>query len=110
MLLLRGLVAKRDRITLLEAGDGRAALELAQRHRPDLILLDMHLPDTDGLTLVRELRAIPALQATPLVALSADATDEARHRALREGVDEYLVKPFELEQLDALIREVRLSK
>ncbi|MFP4648680.1 MAG: response regulator [Halorhodospira sp.] len=110
MLLLSGLVAKRQGVELLQAGDGQSALELMQRHQPDLILLDMHLPDTDGFALARRLRALPALRATPLVALSADATDEMREQAMREGFDDYLVKPFELEQLDALIREVRLSK
>ncbi|ABM61900.1 PAS/PAC sensor hybrid histidine kinase [Halorhodospira halophila SL1] len=110
MLLLSGLVAKRQGVELFEAFDGRTGLELAQRVQPDLILLDMHLPDTDGFALARQLRAISELEAVPLVAVSADASDEVRRRALDEGFNEYIVKPFELEQLDALIREVRLSR
>jgi len=111
MLLLSGLVAKRQGVELVEAFDGSTGLELAQRVQPDLILLDMHLPDTDGFALARQLRADPALRPVPLVALSADASDEVRRRALdEEGFNDYIVKPFELEQLDALIREVRLSR
>ncbi|MBK5935324.1 MULTISPECIES: PAS domain-containing hybrid sensor histidine kinase/response regulator [Halorhodospira] len=110
MLLLSGLVAKRRGVELLEAYDGGTGLEMAKRKRPDLILLDMHLPDTDGFALARQLRADPALHETPLVAVSADASDEVRRRALDEGFNDYIVKPFELEQLDALIREVRLSR
>ena len=110
MLLLSGLVAKREGVELLEAYDGASALELAEAREPDLLLIDIHLPDIDGFELARRLRALPALASTPLVALSADATDEARQRALAEGFNDYIVKPFELEQLDALLREVRLTK
>ncbi len=110
MLLLSGLIARRQGVELIEASDGKTALELAEHYGPDLFLLDIHLPDTDGFDLVRQLRSMPSLAGKPMVALSADATDELRQRALREGFDDYIVKPFELEQLDALIREARLGK
>ena len=110
MLLLSGLVAKRTGVELLEASDAATGLELAQRYQPELMLIDMHLPDMDGFDLGRRLRRVPGLERVPMVALSADATDETRRRALEEGFDDYLLKPFEIEQLDALIREARLSK
>ncbi|MBK1727279.1 hypothetical protein CKO13_09660 [Halorhodospira neutriphila] len=109
-LLLQGLAGQRGGVELLEANDAVGGLEIAERYAPDLILLDIHLPDMDGYELVRRLRAIPALEAVPVVAVSADATDEARRRALASGFDDYILKPFELEELNALIREIRLSK
>jgi CheY-like chemotaxis protein len=78
------------------AADGRSGLDAALRHRPDLVLVDMQLPDMDGHELLRRLRA-HALPAR-LIALSANAMPEAVAQALAAGFDEYWTKPIDVAQ------------
>jgi two-component system phosphate regulon response regulator PhoB len=80
---------------VLEAGDGREALELARKERPDLVLLDVMMPEVDGWTVARELAADERTREIPIVFLTARA--EAADRRLGEqlGGVGYLVKPFD---------------
>jgi CheY-like chemotaxis protein len=91
---VRELLALRPGITLHVAADGRAGLQAAQRHPPDLVLADMQLPDMDGHALLRGLRAA-GLRA-PVVALSANAMPDAVARARAAGFDDYWTKPIDV--------------
>ncbi len=94
--LVEGIVARRQGLHLITAKGGAAALELARSRRPDLILLDAHLPDMDGADLVARLGADPATAGIPVVAISADATTRQAERMLAAGAREYLTKPIRM--------------
>ncbi len=87
---------------VLSAADGKRGLELALQQKPDLILLDIMLPDLDGFTLCTELRRLQ--QTTPILMLTAKGRVEDRVHGLDCGADDYLVKPFSTEELLARIR------
>lgn len=87
-----------------EASDGREALAVARDARPDVILMDMSLPNVDGWDATRMLKGDPSTCAIPVIALTAHAMEEDRHRALNAGCDEYETKPIELPRLIAKIR------
>jgi len=82
---------------------GRAGIESATRDRPDIILLDLHLPDLHGAEVLSELRAEPATAAIPVVVLSADASPGVIRRLLASGALAYLTKPIELAELGTLL-------
>jgi CheY-like chemotaxis protein len=93
---VRSLVAgtlRRDGYTVVEAGNGPEALDVAHRLIPDLVLLDMTLPGMDGVEVARQLKANPLLSAVPVVALSALTHRTVRERALAAGCTQYLTKP-----------------
>ncbi|MCA9732990.1 MAG: PAS domain S-box protein [Deferribacteres bacterium] len=79
------------------AGDGEKAITLAQRLRPDLILLDVMMPGMDGLQTTRVLKSQKQLQDIPVIALTARAMQEDREKALAAGCDDFLSKPFEMD-------------
>lgn len=81
--------------------DGVEALERLRSQRPAIVLADVMMPRMDGLTLVREIRSDPALQDLPVVLLSARAGVEASTTGLLEGADDYVIKPFQPEELRA---------
>lgn len=83
------------------AMNGRAAMETVDREKPDLIVLDLGLPDTDGVDLCREIRETLAV---PIVVLSARGAEGDKVRALDVGADDYVTKPFGAEELLARIR------
>ena len=76
-----------------DADNGADGLHLANHDSPDLILLDIDLPDMDGLDVARRIKATPHLRHTPIVALTAHSGPEDRKAALRAGCDGYLPKP-----------------
>ncbi len=84
-----------------EAESGTAALEATATHPPDVIILDLGLPDLDGIEVCRRLREWTRL---PIIVLSAHGDDEAKVRALDEGADDYVTKPFSMPELLARIR------
>lgn len=81
------------------ATDGVQAVQAATRDRPDLILMDMSLPEMDGWEATRRLKAEPGTRGIPVVALTAHAMAGDRERALAAGCDEFETKPVELERL-----------
>lgn len=97
---LRTLIGS-HRYRLLEAETGRETLALASSHDPDLIILDLGLPDTDGLDLVAELRG---WTQTPIIVVSARGREEDKVKALDLGADDYLTKPFGSQELLARVR------
>lgn len=92
-LLIRRLLESRKHDVLL-AQDGESGLELAETSNPDLILLDLGLPDIDGQTLVTFLRQKPQLEHIPIVAVTAWPPETARQMALAYGCNGYISKPI----------------
>jgi CheY-like chemotaxis protein len=86
------------------AGDGLAVLASVERERPKVILLDLMMPGLDGFQVTRHLKADPATAGIPIVAVSAMARPDDRETALAAGCDEFVRKPFELDDLEAVIR------
>ena len=86
------------------AADGATCLALAARELPDLILMDLTLPDMSGIDLLRQLRADPVTRTVPVVMLTASQDARARVQAFRAGADEFLCKPIEDQVLQARIR------
>lgn len=107
--LVERILESRPNIKLLAAMQGQLGLDLALEQAPDLILLDLQLPDLPGAEVLRRLRANPLTAATPVVIVSADATPAQMARLRRAGADIYLTKPLDVRQLlevvDALLPE-----
>lgn len=93
----------REGYEVIPAGDGVTALDLARRHVPDLIVLDVMLPGLDGLTVCRTLRRETD---SPIVLLTARSSEVDRIVGLDTGADDYIVKPFSLGELMARLRAV----
>lgn len=91
---------------VVEATDGREALEQVAAQRPDLVLLDMSLPLVDGWTVARTLRQSPEFENLLIVALTAHAMDGDRERVLEAGCDEFLTKPIEVAKFIPTIRRI----
>ena len=83
---------------------GKGAIELCRLHRPDLILLDIMLPDSDGLDICKGIRKDPDLAATPIIFLTARASETDRIVGLELGANDYVVKPFFVRELIARIK------
>jgi CheY-like chemotaxis protein len=92
---------------VVEAGTGTEALEALGRERPDLVVLDIRLPDMEGWEVLNAVRSSERLEDVPVLVVSAHSSGDARERASREGGSGYLTKPFRevelLEQVDALV-------
>ena len=93
--------ALRGDVTLIEAASGKEGLELAGAERPDLIVLDLGLPDLDGIELCRELRK---WTTAPIVVLSARHSEDEKTALLDAGADDYVTKPFSPAELRARVR------
>lgn len=78
----------------LEAADGKSGIEKALTEKPDLILLDVMLPDMNGVQVTRQLREESATATLPIIALTANANDDLRARCLEVGCTDYMTKPF----------------
>ncbi len=114
LLLVRELLAQRPQVQLLEAVDGRSAIETALQHRPDLLLVDLHLPDIDGVQVLARLRQEPALARSTFVALSANVLPEQIAAARAAGFDDYWTKPIDfgrfLAGIDRIARDQGASR
>jgi CheY-like chemotaxis protein len=95
--------------SLLTAVDGLMGLSLARTYQPDLILLDILLPYMDGGEVVSQIRKDPKIQTVPIIAVTALANAQDRERLLRAGCNDYLSKPYMLDDIEAAVRRyVRL--
>jgi PAS domain S-box-containing protein len=103
--LVERILARRPTARLITAMQGGLALELAREHRPDLILLDVHLPDIDGDEVLRRLREDPETRDIPVVAVSAEATPRKIERFLAAGARAYLTKPLDVKQFLEVVDE-----
>ena len=104
--LLERVMARRPDVRLLTAMQGRLGLDLARQHRPDLILLDLDLPDVRGDQILRTLRDDAATGDIPVVMLTATATPGEIDRLLNSGARAYLTKPFDVKALFSLLDEI----
>ncbi len=104
--LVERVVALRPGVTLLSAMQGRQGLELARDHRPDLIVLDLHLPDLPGTEVLAQLLAEPRTREIPVVILSADATPSQITRLRAQGARAYLTKPLDVQAFLTQLDEV----
>ena len=86
------------------AGDGLAVLATVERERPRMILLDLMMPGLDGLQVTRRLKSDPVTASIPIVAVSAMARLDDKEAAMAAGCDAFVRKPFELDDLEAVIR------
>jgi len=87
--------------SIIEATNGREALEKIRESRPDLVLLDIQMPEMDGYEVLREIRQDPALKDLRVVALTAFAMQGDREKALAAGFDDYVTKPVNVAKLKA---------
>jgi CheY-like chemotaxis protein len=88
---------------VLVAVDGKVGVEAAKAERPDLVLMDMNMPELDGWEATRLIKAEPALAAVPVIALTAHAMTGDRERAIEAGCVDYHTKPIEFPKLLAQI-------
>ncbi len=101
--LIEHIIVHRPHVKLVAAMQGRLGIDLAREHRPDLILLDLHLPDISGEDVLHALRQEPALQNTPIIVISADATRGRIERLQSMGVLDYLPKPLDIKRFLQLL-------
>lgn len=91
---------------VVEAADGNEALSRAQSQNTDLVLTDVNMPGKDGITLVRDLRALPGYRFTPILVLTTEAGPEKKQEGKEAGATGWLVKPFSPEQLLSTVQRV----
>jgi len=92
-----------DKYQVIEAVNGKEGVEIAERERPELILMDLSLPIMDGWEATRRLKANTDLRSIPVIALTAHAMKGDEEKALAAGCDDYLVKPIDEDELLAKI-------
>lgn len=90
---------------VIEAENAASAREVLKTNRPDLILMDINMPDVDGYTLTNELKALPYLIGVPIVAITANVMKGDRERTLSAGCDGYIEKPIDV---DRFLEQVEL--
>ncbi|MCP4420710.1 MAG: response regulator transcription factor [Chloroflexi bacterium] len=91
---------------VMVANSGTEGLQLARRHRPDLFILDIMMPGADGYQVCRQIRGDPLLKDLPVLFLTAKAKDEDKIEGFRAGADDYLSKPFNMEELQLRVRAI----
>jgi CheY-like chemotaxis protein len=104
-LLLRTWFERRG-FRVVEAADGLQAISQAEMESPDLIIMDMQMPQLDGLSATRRIRSLKSLNAIPIIAVSAYGADQFRELALAAGCDEYVSTPFEPATLEGIVRSL----
>lgn len=93
-------------IDVLEAADGDEAVKMAKEHKPDLILMDLSLPNKDGWTATEEIRADQEIGDMKIIALTAHAMTGDKERALKAGCDDYITKPIRSRDLIDKLKHV----
>ena len=91
---------------VMTANSGIEGLQLARRHRPDLFILDIMMPGVDGYQVCRQIRGDPLLQDAPVLFLTAKAKDEDKIEGFRAGGDDYLIKPFNMQELELRVKAI----
>lgn len=88
---------------VVEAINGKEAVEVASRVRPQIILMDLSLPLVDGLAATRTIRSLPGLEKVPIIAVSAHDTADFHSEALAAGCDAYITKPVDYSELEEVV-------
>jgi two-component system cell cycle response regulator DivK len=101
-MLVRRILMSQD-YALLEAKNAFEAISVLQSERPDLILMDINMPDMDGYTLTARIKAMPGFERVPILALTANVMRGDKEKTLEAGCDGYIQKPLDIDQL---VREV----
>ncbi len=91
---------------VVDAVDGVDAFDKANRRRFDLVLTDQNMPNMDGLTLIRSLRALPSYARVPILMLTTESSDEMKSKGRAAGATGWLVKPFDPNRLTEVVRKV----
>jgi two-component system cell cycle response regulator DivK len=102
--LLVRRILEAEGFSVLEATDGPSGLEIAAHLQPDLILLDINLPEIDGYDLARRFRNTPGLEDVPILAITANVMQGDRERTLEAGCNGYIQKPIEVDRLPDQVR------
>src|SRR5688572_23626419 len=97
---------EKERFDVICTSDGASGLEIAIKHRPDLVVLDLMMPGMDGLEVCRELRADSRTARIPIIMLTARATEADRVVGLEMGADDYVTKPFSPRELVARVKAI----
>ena len=97
------LLLEMDGYRVVEATNGREAVEFAKRECPDLILMDLSLPELDGLIATKLIRELEDLGDTPIIALTAHDAEQFHSAALAAGCNDYVTKPVDFNQLGGVI-------
>jgi two-component system cell cycle response regulator DivK len=97
-LLVKRVLLAED-YSLLEATDAMDALSVLRTARPDLILMDINMPDMDGYTLTAKIKSLPGFERVPILALTANVMRGDREKTLEAGCDGYIQKPLDIDQL-----------
>lgn len=92
-------------LTMLEADNGLSGIDVATSELPSVILVDINLPDIDGLEVTRRLKADSTTVHIPIIALTANAMHGDRERCLEEGCDDYIAKPISRKELLGILRD-----
>ncbi len=101
--LLMKLTLTGEGYEVMQATDGVEALEYARKHEAALVLTDINMPRMDGLTLIKELRALPSYKCVPILVLTTESGQERKMLGKEAGATGWLVKPFSAEQLMATV-------
>jgi len=97
-LLVRRILLSED-YSLLEATDAMDALNVLKTVQPDLILMDINMPDMDGYTLTAKIKSMPGFERVPILAVTANVMRGDKEKTLEAGCDGYIQKPLDIEQL-----------
>jgi len=97
-LLVKRILLSED-YALLEATDARDALNILKTAHPDLILMDINMPDMDGYTLTAKIKSLPGFERVPILAVTANVMRGDKEKTLEAGCDGYIQKPLDIEQL-----------
>jgi two-component system, cell cycle response regulator DivK len=97
-LLVRRILLSED-YSLLEATDALDALNVLKTAQPDLILMDINMPDMDGYTLTAKIKSMPGFERVPILAVTANVMRGDKEKTLEAGCDGYIQKPLDIEQL-----------
>ena len=97
---------ERDGYVVVEAADGGEALAQVDRHAPDIIVLDLNLPNLDGFGVLTNLKSLLATSDIPVVVLTAKGDEDSEVRVFEHGADDFLSKPFRARSLSARLKAV----
>ena len=97
-MLVRRILLSED-YALLEATDAKDALNVLKTAQPDLILMDINMPDMDGYTLTAKIKSLPGFERVPILAVTANVMRGDKEKTLEAGCDGYIQKPLDIEQL-----------
>jgi type IV pilus assembly protein PilB len=111
--MLVKLLLERERFDVLEAANGADAVEIAVRERPDLMIIDLNMPGTDGYEAIASLRKDLSLATLPILVLTSEEGPGIEHRVLQLGADDYMLKPFDpdvlLSRVNAVFRRQKVA-